>query len=284
MGAMKPMRKWRLLIRTPSGLIGIVIVGGFSIIALFPGIFAPYSPLKIFTRFPLAHPGARFLLGTDAIGRDVLSRLIYGTRPSLEVGLVAVLIGGITGTVLGLTAGYMSNILDSVLGRFWDALFALPAVLLGISLAAVLGPSTITIAIAVGIATMPIFARLARASAIREKNKEYVMATIALGGTMKMIVFYHILRNAIGPLLVQAAYSMAIAVIMEAALSFLGLGNQPPAPSWGSMMANGQQYLNQAPLYSLVPGVLVTVLVIGLGLLADGIRHVYDVRELNGTQ
>lgn len=181
--------------------------------------------------------------------------------------------------MFGLVTGYRGGVIDAIFGRFWDALFGLPAVLLAIALAAVLGPSDRTVAIAVGIATMPTFARLARASAIREREQEYVVACVAMGANDRSIVFRHILPNSVGPLLVQAAYSMSLAVVMQAALSYLGLGSRPPAASWGSMMANSQQYLSQAPLYGIMPGVILTVLVIGLNLLADGIRNAFDARS-----
>jgi peptide/nickel transport system permease protein len=266
------------LCQVPSGLAGVVIVGIFVAMAIFAPWVSPHNPLTEYTSHPLAPPSAMFPLGTDDIGRDLLSRLIYGSRPALYVGVVAVAIGGVVGVVLGVVAGFLGGIADAVLSRIWDALFGIPVIVLAFSVVAAFGLSLNSVVIAVALGMAPTFARLARASTLRERGLEYVQAYRGLGASNARIML-HILPNIIGPLIVQVAFAMSVAVVLEASLSFLGLGVQPPTPSWGNIMYGGRDYLSQAPLYGLMPGVFITIFAVGLNLLGEGLRRALSVRE-----
>ena len=205
--------------------------------------------------------------------------MIYGARPALYVGVAAVGLGGTIGIVLGLLAGYTRGKLDTVTGRMCDALFGIPIIVLAVAVVAAIGRSPNSVAVAVALGMIPSFARLARASTLRERNLEYIEACRSLGTSNARIMLRHILPNTIGPLIVQIAFAMSIAVILEASLSFLGLGVQPPTPSWGGMMYGGLPFLNQAPLYGLAPGVFLTVFAMSLNLLGEGLRKALSVRE-----
>jgi ABC-type dipeptide/oligopeptide/nickel transport system permease subunit len=248
------------------------------LLAVAAPLLAPYGAAEQFSGTELAPPSARFLLGTDNLGRDVLSRIIFGTRISLLVGVIAVAIGAILGGGSGLFAGYRGGWLDGALMRVWDAAFAVPAILLGIALAAAFGASAITVAITLGIASTPTFARLARAAVLGERHKEYVQAARIVGATHLRVLGLHILPNVLGPMLVQVGLTMSAAVLLEAGLSFLGLGVQAPQPSWGGMLAESRQYLRQAPWYAVFPGVSLTLLVLGLNFLSDAMRDMLDPR------
>jgi peptide/nickel transport system permease protein len=265
-------------VREPAGLIGACLVFGILVVAGAAPILAPYSPIQQFPGNELAPPSARFLLGTDSIARDILSRMMFGSRVSLLVGVVAVALGAGVGGVTGLLAGYVQGRFDAVVMRLWDAVFAVPAILLGIAFAAAFRPSGGLAAVTLGIASMPTFARLARAGVLAESRKDYVRAARALGASQMRLLGRHILPNILGPIFVQLALVMAAAVVLEAGLSFLGLGVQPPEPSWGGMLAESRQYLRQAPWYGLFPGLSLTFLVLGLNFLADGLRDALDPR------
>jgi peptide/nickel transport system permease protein len=265
--------------KSPAGMLGATMVGVFVIMAVFAPLVAPHDPLEAFTDFPLATPSGRFLLGTDEVGRDLLSRLIFGARPALFVGVAAVALGGSVGILLGLFAGYVGGIVDAITGRVWDAVFGIPIIVLAVAVVAAIGRSQNSVAVAVAIGMIPSFARLARASTLKERTLEYVEACRALGTSNTRIILTHILPNTIGPLIVQIAFAMSVAVILEASLSFLGLGVQPPIPSWGGMMFGGLPFLSEAPLYGLMPGVFLTVFAISLNLLGEGLRKALSVRE-----
>jgi peptide/nickel transport system permease protein len=262
----------------PAGFVGLSILLLVVLLAVFAPSVAPYSPIEQFPGSELRPPSPRFLLGTDNIGRDLLSRIIFGTRVSLLVGVLAVSIGSGVGGSGGLLAGYAGGLTDAVIMRVSDAVFAVPAVLLGIALAAAFGASSTIVAITVGIATVPTFARLTRASVLSERPKEYVFAARTVGASPLRLIARHVLPNVLGLLLVQMALTMAAAVLLEAGLSFLGLGTQPPQPSWGVMLSESRQYLRQAPWYGLFPGVAVTLLVLALNSLADALRDAIDPR------
>lgn len=269
---------WRRLLARPSAVIGLFILFVFVMIAILSPFITPHDPLKIFPGERLSAPSLDFLMGTDQIGRDILSRLLAGARISIIVGVGAVALGAAVGGVSGLIAGYFGGWVDAVTMRIWDALFAFPVVLVGIGLVSALGPGTETTILAVGIGTMPTFARIARASALHESHKEYVEGVRSIGGRHERILLLHIVPNAVGPLLVQVAMAMSAAVLIEASLSFLGLGAQPPMSSWGNMLSESRAYLLEAPAYSIFPGLAITLLVIALNLIADGLRDAFDVR------
>jgi ABC-type dipeptide/oligopeptide/nickel transport system permease subunit len=269
----------RRLWATGSGRAGVVIVGAFVVMALFASELAPHSPLTAYTSFPLAGPSLRFPLGTDSIGRDLLSRLIYGTRPALFVGVVAVGLAALIGVSFGIIAGYFGGMFDALTSRIWDAVFGIPVIILAGAVVLAFGESVTAVAIAVAIGVAPGFARLARAGTLSERSHTYVEACRSLGFPHRRILARHILPNVIGPLIVAAAFAMSVAAILQATLSFLGIGVQPPAPQWGSMMQDGMNYLKQVPLYSVMPGVFLTVLAIGLNLLGEGLRKALSVRE-----
>jgi ABC-type dipeptide/oligopeptide/nickel transport system permease subunit len=246
------------------------------VFAIRASAIAPYNPTEQFPGSELAAPSARFLLGTDNLGRDILSRLIFGTQVSLTVGMIAVALSASIGVASGLLSGYTGGWLDALVMRVWDAVFAIPALLLGLMLAAAFQPSVTTVAVTLGLATAPTFARLARAGILTEQPKEYVCAARVLGATHMRVLLRHILPNVAGPLLVQVGLTMATAVLLEAGLSFLGLGVQPPQPSWGSMLAESREYLRQAPWFGLFPGVSVILLVLALSAVSDTVRDVLD--------
>ncbi len=270
----------RLLLRGSWRLgVGAFVVGVCVVAALAAPLISPHDPLAAAQGHELQGPSLRFPLGTDELGRDILSRIIYGTRPSLVIGFLACAIAMAGGVTTGLLAGYRGGWLDSALMRTWDAVLALPPILVGIILAAFAGPGTGSAALALGIAFMPGFARVARAAAIQERGKDYVSAAVVGGATGPKIVLRHILPNAFAPLLVQATVVVGIAVLVAAGLSFLGLGTQPPTPSWGGMVAEARPYLGQSVWFALFPGTAISILVLGLNLLADGLRDLFDPRR-----
>jgi len=271
---------WRA-VRNPAGTIGVAVLLLFSAIALLAPSISPYDPLIQHAGDELVSPNAKYPLGTDEFGRDILSRILYGARISLSVGLISVAIGFAFGATSGLISGYIGGRLDNLINRLWDCLLAFPVILLGIAVVLVTGPGAVNAAIAVGISNIPIFARLARACALTEKERDYVHAARSLGGRQTRIVFRHLLPNALSPLLVQSAVAMAFAVLLEASLSFLGLGAQPPEPSWGSMLSHSRQFLRVAWWYGVFPGTALTILLIGLNYFSDAVRDAFDPRQIN---
>jgi len=265
--------------RNPIGAIGLSVVGLMIVVAVFAPLLAPYSPYQQHAGHELERPNLHYLLGTDELGRDLLSRLIWGTRISLLVGLVSVALGLGIGMTTGLVAGFWGSWVDSAIMRVWDAILAFPTILLGIAVAAVLGPGVVNAAIAVGIISMPQFARISRASMLVEKEKDYVLAARSVGVGDLRIVFSHVLPNIMAPLLIQATLAMAFAVLLEAGLSFLGLGAQPPEPSWGSILNTSRNYIRQNPWYGVFPGLALSILLVGLNFLADAVRDALDPRQ-----
>ncbi|MHB1414725.1 MAG: ABC transporter permease [Chloroflexota bacterium] len=269
------------VLRNPSGRIGVTVLAIFLLTALLADRISPYDPVIQYAGDELLAPNAHYLLGTDEFGRDILSRILYGSRISLTVGLVSVAIGFIFGASTGLISGYIGGWIDAVISRLWDVLLSFPAILIGIAVVMVTGPGAVNAAIAVGIFNIPIFARLSRSCALTEKERDYVLAAQTLGSSNGRIVFRHILPNAISPLLVQGAVAMAFAVLLEASLSFLGLGAQPPEPSWGSMLSYSRQFLRVAWWYGIFPGVALTFLLVGLNYFSDAVRDAFDPRQIN---
>lgn len=246
--------------------------------ALAPGLIAPYDPLAIDMRLRLQPPSLAHLFGTDDFGRDILSRLIYGARISLQVGLVSVAISATFGVFVGILAGYFGGYLDAALMLMMDILFAFPAILLAIAIMAILGASTVNVMIAVGIVYIPVFARVVRGVTLELRVQDYVDAARAVGAPPTSLLWRHILPGTLGALTVQITLSLAFAILAEAALSFLGLGTQPPEPSWGSMLSFGREWIREAPWFSFFPGFAIFITVLCLNLVGDGWRDALDPR------
>ncbi|MCC7271128.1 MAG: ABC transporter permease [Alphaproteobacteria bacterium] len=272
-------RAWRRLRRRPAAMVGLVVVAAFVALALAAPWIAPYDPLK--TNFLLVRkpPSGLHWMGTDEIGRDVLSRVLWGARASLLAGVVSVAIALAVGVPLGLLSGYVRGWVDGLLMRITDGLLACPALILAIAMAAFLGPSLTNAMIAIGITATPIFIRLTRGQVLAVVVEDYVEAARALGNPHLRIAVRHVLPNVLPPILVQATLAMASAIIAEAALSFLGLGQQPPAPSWGSMLNIARNFIGQAPWMSWWPGLAIVTVVLAFNLLGDGLRDAFDPRE-----
>jgi peptide/nickel transport system permease protein len=269
-------RALRRLMRRRGAMVGLAIVLFFVLVALLAPWISPYDPLATSWSAVRKAPSAAHLFGTDEIGRDVLARVVWGARASLMAGVVSVCISLALGVPLGLLAGYAGRWTDVCISRVTDAMLACPFLILAIALAAFLGPNLTNAMIAIGISAMPIFIRLTRAQVLAVKVEDYVEAARALGNPHLRIALRHILPNIVPPLIVQATLAIAAAVIAEASLSFLGLGQQPPAPSWGSMLNTAKNYVEQAPWMAVWPGASIFLLVLSFNLLGDGLRDALD--------
>jgi peptide/nickel transport system permease protein len=265
-----------------GALLGAAIVLFFVLVAIFAPLIAPYDPLATSWSAVRKPPSWLHPFGTDEIGRDVLSRVIYGTRASLLAGIVSVSISIALGVPIGLVAGYIGGWVDGLLMSITDALLACPFLILAIALAAFLGPDLLNAMVAIGISAMPIFIRLTRAQTLATKVEDYIEAAKAVGNPPWRIVWRHILPNILAPIMVQATLSIAAAIIAEASLSFLGLGQQPPQPSWGSMLNTAKAFLDQAPWMAWWPGLAIFVVVLSFNLLGDGLRDALDPRHSGG--
>lgn len=272
-------RALRRLLRRRGAMLGLVIVVFFVLLAVFASSIAPYDPIATSWSAVRKAPSAQYLFGTDEIGRDVLSRVIWGARASLLAGLVSVCISMALGVPIGLLAGYVGGWTDSLISRFTDAMLAVPFLILAIALAAFLGPSLSNAMIAIGVSAMPIFIRLTRAQVLAVKVEDFVEAARAVGNPHWRIALRHILPNVLPPLIVQSTLAIAAAVIAEASLSFLGLGQQPPAPSWGSMLNTAKNYVDNSPWMAVWPGLSIFLLVLSFNLLGDGLRDALDPRH-----
>ncbi len=266
----------RSVLRNRLAAIGVLIVGGLLVAALLAPWLAPYDPEVQFSDAARQPPSAAYLFGTDNIGRDNFSRILYGTRVSLLVGVASMLFASVLGVTLGLAAGYYGGWLDTVIMRTMDALLAFPAVLLAIFIIAVLGPSLLNAILAVGIVYTPTFARLIRASALAIREKEYMESARAIGLRDGQIMRRVILLNSLSPLVVQFSLGVGYAILVEAGLSFLGLGVQPPTPAWGSMLGYGRNYMAMAPWLTAFPGLAIFVTVLGFNFVGDGLREALD--------
>lgn len=271
-------RTLRAFLANRLALAGLVMLLLLVLGAIFAPILVPYSPTA--TDFSaLQHPpSSQHWFGTDQLGRDIFSRVLYGARVSLAAGLISVLLALLLGGLIGLVAGFYGGWIDDVLMRLTDAMLAFPFLVLAIALAAVLGPSLQNTMLAIGVVTTPVFARLIRGQVLAERPREYVQAAVALGGSDGRIITRHLLPNILGPLIVQVSLSTATAVLAEATLSFLGLGVQPPTPSWGSMLNDARGYLSQAPHMALFPGLAIFLAVLAFNLIGDGLRDALDPR------
>jgi len=260
----------------PAGALIILLV---IIVGTLAPMLSPYNPSKMHIRNRREAPSQEHWLGTDRLGRDIFSRMVWGTRVSLVIGVLAVTVSMIIGVVIGLTGGYYGGMLDEVLMRAMDIIFSIPALLLAIALIAVTGPSMRNIIIVVGIVRIPRFARIVHGSVLSIKEKEFIEAARSISKSNFGIMFQHILPNCIAPLTVEASLSIATAIITESALSFLGLGVRPPTPSWGQMIADGRSELFTAPWIVLFPGLAIMLTVLGYNLLGDGLRDALDPRQ-----
>jgi peptide/nickel transport system permease protein len=270
---------WRRLRRHRLAMVGLGIIAAIILLAIFAPYVSPTDPLAIDYAHTAAPPGAPgHLLGTDAVGRDILARLIYGTRVSLQVGFVAVGIAASLGAAVGLTAGYYGGWVDNVLMRTVDVFLAFPVIVLAIAIIAVLGPSLVNVMIALGLVAWTTYARVLRGQVLVLRELDFVQAARAIGTGDRRIILRHILPNALAPIIVLATVGMAAAIIAEAALSFLGLGVQPPTPSWGSMLNEGRAFLRTAPHISTLPGLAIMLTVLGFNFLGDGLRDALDPR------
>jgi len=272
-------RAVRRLARRAGAVFGFAVVVFFVLIALLAPWLAPYDPVATSWSAVRAAPSAAHWFGADELGRDVLSRIIWGTRASILAGVVSVSISLALGVPIGMLTGYLGRWVDALISRVTDAMLACPFLILAIALAAFLGPSLTNAMIAIGISATPIFIRLTRAQVLAAKAEDYVEAARALGNPHLRIALRHILPNIVAPLIVQATLAIAAAVIAEASLSFLGLGQQPPAPSWGSMLNTARNYVDQAPWMAIWPGVSIFLLVLSFNLLGDGLRDALDPRH-----
>jgi len=276
-GAWRPV--WRKLRRRRSAMIGLVVVALFVGAALFAPWLAPFDPIETSWSAIRKAPSAAHWFGTDDIGRDVFSRILWGTRASLLAGVVAVSIAVALGVPIGMTAGLVGGFVDALISRLTDAFLACPFLILAIALAAFLGPNLTNAMIAIGVSATPIFVRLTRAQVLNVKVEEYIEAARALGNSPFRIAWRHVLPNILAPVIVQSTLAIAAAIIAEASLSFLGLGQQPPAPSWGSMLNTAKNYVDNAPWMAIWPGLAIFLLVLSFNLLGDGLRDALDPRQ-----
>ena len=266
------------LLRQRGAALGVVILGALAVMALAAPWLSPRDPIKTSPREALQPPGSRFLLGSDQFGRDVASRALHGARVSLTVGLIAVSIAVALGTPVGLVSGYYGGRIDGFMMRVVDVLLAFPGILLALAIVTVLSPGLNNVMIAVGLAAVPNYARLVRASVLSAREQLYVEAARALGSRDVSIVARYILPNVVAPLIVTATLGLGTAILSAAALSFLGLGSQPPQPEWGRMLSEGRDYLREAWWISTVPGLGIMLTVLAMNLLGDGLRDVLDPR------
>jgi peptide/nickel transport system permease protein len=272
-------RALRRLVARKGAMAGLFVIAAFIVLTVFAPLIVPYDPVATSWALVRKPPSALHWFGTDDLGRDILSRVIFGARASLVAGAIAVGIALSIGVPFGLLAGYRGGFVDALISRITDAMLACPFLILAIALAAFLGPSLGNAMIAIGISTTPIFIRLTRGQTISVKVEDYVEAARAIGNPPWRIALFHILPNILPALLVQATLSIAAAIIAEAALSFLGLGQQPPAPSWGSMLNSAQRFLTNAPWMALWPGLAIFLVVLSFNLIGDGLRDALDPRQ-----
>jgi len=259
-------------------MFGLVVSCVVLLVAIFAGVLAPHSPLTIDVSSQLQGPSSAHLLGTDQVGRDILSRAIYASRVSIEVALISIGIGAFFGILIGTVAAWYGSAIDMLLMRFMDILYAFPAVLLAIAIMAGLGTNIVNAMIAIGIIFVPGFARLSRAASLVVMKGQFIDAARAVGMSTPRILVSEVLPNILPVLLVQITSGLAAAVIVESSLSFLGLGTQPPDPSWGNMLEAGRSFMRQVPLMALTPGAAIFITVLGFNLLGDGLRDYFDPR------
>jgi len=272
---------WRRLRRNPEAILGFALITAFVVIAIFAPLIAPSNPreqnLALIRNGCCPGPSAGHLLGVDELGRDELSRIVFGTRYSLLIGVVSVAVGLSIGIVLGAISGYFGRLADSVIMRLMDIMLTIPGFLLAIGIVALLGPGIFQIMIAVGVANVPIFARLLRGSILAQRENDFVLAARSVGVPRRSILASHILPNAVAPVIVQGTLALATAIIDVAGLGFLGLGPQDPStPEWGTMLTNTVRYLQTAPHLAIIPGTAIVITCLGFNMVGDGLREALD--------
>lgn len=272
-GLLRAAARWKTL------TLGLFIIATFILLAVFAPAVAPHNPNRVNYKAKLEAPSAEHLFGTDDQGRDILTRVIYGTRISFAIALVAVGIATIIGLPIGMLAGYHGGFVDTLISRFIDAMFAFPVILMAIAILAITGVGLKGAIIAIGLIAVPEFARVSRSAVIAERENDYVLAAYSIGCSVPRIIFRSILPNTLGPVVVLISLGFAFAILNETALSFLGLGAQPPTPSWGADLATGRRYIRDAIWLSLFPGMAIFLLVLGLNLAGDGLRDLMDPRR-----
>ncbi len=272
-------RAWRRLVKRKGAVVGLVIIAVFLLLAVFAPMIAPHDPIRQSWGAIRKPPSLEHWFGTDKSGRDLFSRVIFGARASLLAGVVSISIALGLGVPLGLLAGYGGKWTDALISRITDAMLACPFLILAIALAAFLGPSLQNAMIAIGLTATPIFVRLTRGQVLAVKVEDYVEAARAVGNPPTRIALKHILPNILPALIVQATISVATAIIAEASLSFLGLGQQPPAPSWGSMLNTAQRFLTNAPWMAIWPGLAIFLVVLSFNMVGDGLRDALDPKQ-----
>ncbi|MGE7273813.1 nickel transporter permease [Brevibacillus panacihumi] len=272
--------QWKMMVsrfkKNKRAMVGFWMVVFCVAVALLAPWVAPYDPIEQNMQIMLEGPSLNHPFGTDEFGRDILSRIIHGTQISLMTGIVGVLIAVILGVALGTISGYFGGLADTLIMRIMDIFMAFPSFLLALAIVSVLGPGMINVMIAIGIFSVPTFARLSRSSVISIKDKEYIEAVKAMGGSNLHIIIKHVIPNSIAPIIVLSSMRIATAIITAAGLSFLGMGAQPPTPEWGAMLSTGREYLRVAPHVSTMPGLAIMFLVLGFNMLGDGLRDALD--------
>ncbi len=269
------------IMKNQIALLGGIIVLLYIIISIFGPYFTRYTPDQMNPDDMLMPPCKKHLFGTDQFGRDIFTRIVYGTRVSFSVGIFSVAIAGTLGVIAGLLGGFFGGWIDAILMHIMDIIFTFPAMLLAIFIMAILGETILNIVMAIGIVYTPQFARVTRASVLSIKNMDYIQAARALGVSSSRIITKHVLKNAIAPIIVQISLTLSLTVLLESALSFLGLGVQPPAPSWGNMLSTSREFMIIAPWTAIFPGLAIMLLVLGFNLLGDGLRDILDPRLKN---
>ena len=269
----------RRLLRNRKGAIGAVSLVLLILLAIASPVFAPYDPNELHLMDQLAPPSSTYWFGTDELGRDVLSRVIFGARPAIQAGLSAVLLAAVIGILTGLLAGYLGGWFDSVVMRVWDTVLAFPAIFLAIGIVTILGPGWANAVLAIAVINMPVFSRVVRATTLSAKEKEFAEAARAIGCSRWRIIQSHLFPTCVVPAIVLMAIAVPQAILVEASLSFLGLGSQPPNPSWGNMLSAAQGYLSQSATYALFPGLAIVYAVMAMGFFADGLQDAIDPRR-----
>ncbi|MGD6834884.1 nickel transporter permease [Sutcliffiella halmapala] len=272
---------YKKLAKNKAAMAGAIIVLFFILMAILAPLLATHDPNEMVVTNKLQSPSSEHWLGTDDVGRDIFSRLLYGARVSLTVGFLSTILGAIAGVALGIVAGYYGRWIDTVIMRICDVLLAFPGILLALAIVSVLGASTINVIYAVAFFAVPTFARIVRGSTLSVKKLEFIDAIRAMGSSDFRIIFKHILPNILSPIIVQATLYIASAIITASALSFLGLGTKPPTAEWGAMLSAGRHYISQAPHITLFPGLTILLVVIGFNLFGDGLRDALDPKTKN---
>lgn len=270
----------RRYLRNRAGIAGSILIGAVLLSALLAPVIAPADPYSQNLGMTLQGPAPSHWLGTDNLGRDVFSRVIRGGRITLPVAFVGVAAALVTGVPLGLVAGYQRGLGEGIILRLTDVLLAFPSTLLAIAITSALGVALTTVSIAIAVFSVPVYIRLVRAEVLRLQEREFIMAARCVGATDRLIIFRHLLPNALGPIIIQSSLNCGLAILTVSALSFLGLGAQPPVPEWGAMLADGRGYMRVAPHVVVFPGLAIMIAVLGFNLFGDGLRDAYDPRSL----